>query len=211
MSNTFSGCNVLNTVTLPTSMTALTTLSNTFINCWAITSITLPTTISTTATTWANAFQNCYALKTVTLPTSVQNSLTTLTNLFSLCQSLSTINNLSSLTGTSNKDATTGFIGTDSLTSVTFNASFSKLDMYGIVASPTGLTTLRLLGANASQYGGASPQINISYTSLGTAALNQVFTDLPTVTTKTINITGCPGAATCTRSIATTKGWTVTG
>ena len=41
-------------------------------------------------------------------------------------------------------------------------------------------------------------------------ALNQLFTDLPTVTAKTIVVTGNPGAATCTTSIATAKGWTVT-
>jgi len=53
--------------------------------------------------------------------------------------------------------------------------------------------------------------INISNTSLDTAALNLLFGDLPAVVGKTINITGCTGAATCTRSIATAKGWTVTG
>lgn len=45
--------------------------------------------------------------------------------------------------------------------------------------------------------------------SLSATALNEVFTNLATVTGQTITITGNPGAATCDQSIATTKGWTV--
>ena len=47
---------------------------------------------------------------------------------------------------------------------------------------------------------------------LDAAALNTVFTNLGTpVGAQTITITGCAGAATCDRSIATNKGWTVSG
>jgi hypothetical protein len=99
----------------------------------------------------------------------------------------------------------------DSLASLSFNTKFNALDISGTVSIPTALTSLRLLNNGTGQYAGASPQVNVSYTSLGTAALDQLFTDLPTITAKTINITGTPGAATCTRSIATAKGWTVTG
>jgi len=46
---------------------------------------------------------------------------------------------------------------------------------------------------------------------LSAAELNLLFGDLSTVTGQTITITGCTGAATCDRTIATNKGWTVTG
>jgi hypothetical protein len=49
---------------------------------------------------------------------------------------------------------------------------------------------------------------------LGTGSLVDVFNDLPTLTGKTINITGASGAASLTagqRAIATGKGWTITG
>jgi hypothetical protein len=52
--------------------------------------------------------------------------------------------------------------------------------------------------------------INVSYNKLSATELNRIFTALPAATA-TITITGNPGAATCTRSIATAKGWTVTG
>ena len=39
--------------------------------------------------------------------------------------------------------------------------------------------------------------------------LNNLFGDLPTLTGKTIRITGCSGANSCDTTIATNKGWTV--
>jgi len=45
---------------------------------------------------------------------------------------------------------------------------------------------------------------------MGPTALNTLFGNLATVSSKTITVTGNPGAATCTPSIATGKGWTVT-
>ena len=45
--------------------------------------------------------------------------------------------------------------------------------------------------------------------SLPTAAINELFTNLATVTGQTVTVTGNPGAATCDTSIATAKGWTV--
>ena len=55
--------------------------------------------------------------------------------------------------------------------------------------------------------------INVSNTLMDAAALNALFTGLPTAgtTNKTITITGTPGAATCNRSIATNKGWVISG
>ncbi|MDR0427456.1 MAG: hypothetical protein LBH12_02510, partial [Dysgonamonadaceae bacterium] len=42
---------------------------------------------------------------------------------------------------------------------------------------------------------------------LAAAALNTIFTSLPTVQSGYIYISGNPGTATCNRSIATNKGW----
>ncbi len=52
--------------------------------------------------------------------------------------------------------------------------------------------------------------IDITDCVLDATALNTLFGDLPTVTNKTIIVTGNTGAATCDTSIATNKGWTVT-
>jgi len=59
---------------------------------------------------------------------------------------------------------------------------------------------------------GLRVSVAINGMQLSAAALDAVFTSLGTANAgATINITGNPGAATCTKSIATAKGWGVTG
>jgi hypothetical protein len=55
--------------------------------------------------------------------------------------------------------------------------------------------------------------VSISYVScnLSAAALNEIYTNLATATAKTITVTGNYGAASDDPTIATAKGWTVTG
>ena len=52
---------------------------------------------------------------------------------------------------------------------------------------------------------------SVSSAALGRTALDAMFTALPTVSGQTVTITNTPGRSTCDRSIATNKGWTVTG
>jgi hypothetical protein len=46
---------------------------------------------------------------------------------------------------------------------------------------------------------------------LSATALNEIYTNLPTVTGQTITVTGNYGVATDNPAIATAKGWAVTG
>ncbi len=94
-----------------------------------------------------------------------------------------------------------------------FNVHFELLILI-LISVLLKLTSLRLRNSGSGQYAGSSPQIDIRYNSLGQAALVQVFNDLPTIVSKTINITDNPGAALLTapeRAIATGKGWTIVG
>jgi len=50
---------------------------------------------------------------------------------------------------------------------------------------------------------------DVSNCALTNTAIDAIFTALPTVSGQTATVTGNPGAATCTPSIATGKGWTV--
>jgi len=217
-SNLFNGCSNLTSVTLPTSMSGCTTFVSAFESCSVLPSLTMPATVAT-ATNYTSLIRNCYSLKILTLPTTQTTGLSSITTMFSACGNLTTINNLDkvgSLTATpvvNGTMASGGFTGANIITSLSFSCPFSILTLNG--SSTTNnfnlLNSLRLLNASAGQYTGLSPQINVSFCNLGVAALNQLFTDLPTVTSRTINITSCPGAAGCTRSIATAKGWIVTG
>jgi len=59
---------------------------------------------------------------------------------------------------------------------------------------------------------GLKVTVAINGMQLSAAALDAVFTSLGTANAgATINITGNPGAATCTKTIAVNKGWAVTG
>ena len=68
--------------------------------------------------------------------------------------------------------------------------------------------------SSSAPFGGASPQINVSNTSMDRTALVQLFNDLPTVSSgQIINVTGCTGTNDLTaddKTIATAKGWTIT-
>jgi hypothetical protein len=211
--NCFNTCESLSSVTMPTSMNGCTTFLNTFNGCWSLTSITMPATVSASLTTFASAFVQCVNLQTLTLPTTQTSALTTLTSIFAQCSNLTTINNLNKLGSLTATPLVSAGVITQAnrLPSLSFSCPFSLLAINGTSATNfSRLNSLRLLNTGAGQWTGTSPQINVSYCDLDIAALNQLFTDLTTVTTKTINITGCTGVAGCTKTIATNKGWTVT-
>jgi hypothetical protein len=211
----------IQSVTLPTSMTSLTAFSSSFSKAFNIETITMPSTIAASVSSGAaNAFQNCPKLKTLTLPTTQTTTLVSLDSIFLNSSSLQTINNLDKL-GSPSTSSTSYVLGTNLLTlassftgTTDFYCKFSKLELQGSATYRSALTALRLRNTGTGQYGGTSPQINISYTNLSQAALVQVFNDLPTLTSKTIDITDATGAAALTgpeRAIATGKGWTITG
>lgn len=227
MASAFANCLSLRAVTLPTSMSALTAYNSIFIGCQSLKSVTMPATVAATLTTGANAFQNCYNLETVTLPTTQTTSLTSVGSMFAGCYSLKTINNTTNL-GQNTLSATAvldanGFAQTaEEVTStLTFSCKLSKLGVNGSATNISKLTNLRLTLAGTitgtAQWGGTSFHIDISYTAMSTAAINQLFADMAAqgnVTSKTINITGATGAAGLTaadRLVITSKGWTITG
>lgn len=97
---------------------------------------------------------------------------------------------------------------------LTIGAFCSKLGIYGASGYLLQCTGIRCTNT-ASTWGGTSPQVNVSYTSLDATALNTLFTDLVATaggfSGKTINITGASGAATCDKTIITNSGGSVTG
>lgn len=95
--------------------------------------------------------------------------------------------------------------------SLNLQARISRLLLNGVNGYPTNIVSLRLPNAINSLFTGNAPHINVSYTNLDSNALNLLFSDLPTISGKTINISGALGASTCDKSLATSKGWTVVG
>ena len=205
----FSYCHALSSITLPTSWGSVSNTSNMFSYCHALSSITLPTSWGSVSNT-SNMFSSCYALSSITLPTS-WGSVSNTSNMFSHCHSLKYINNIDYLGSISVACDFTDFAKDCEFlqTTTTIASLISKIGIYGASGYKLKVTSIRLTNAS-STFGGSSPQVNVSYTDLDATALNTLFGDLPTLTGKTIVITGCTGAATCDTSIATGKGWTVT-
>lgn len=72
----------------------------------------------------------------------------------------------------------------------------------------TVLNTLEIDWANSSWASATSPQLSIS-AALSATEINRILTALPTVTGKTADFRYCDGYATCDKTIATAKGWTM--
>ena len=108
----------------------------------------------------------------------------------------------------------------DTSSAITMNSAFNAthaLQKLHLTAHPS-LTTVdytTLLNLDGSikdlVINGCKNSISVAGTKLSATGLNAFFTSLGDGTSKTVTITGALGAATCDRSIATSKGWTVTG
>jgi hypothetical protein len=154
-------------------------------------------------------FNNCTYITNVILPTTF-GDMTTCEGVFLYTPNLNYTEGLlylGSLTRQCN--FTNTFTQTQNITgTLSFNSLMSKFKYAGVSGYNNLITGIRLPN-QGSLFAGTSPQVDVSYNNLDATALNNLFGDLPTLTAKTIRITGCQGVATCDTSIATSKGWTV--
>jgi hypothetical protein len=219
LSATFSGCNNLTTVTLPSNFpTSLTTTANMFNACRSLQTVTLPTAWPTGLTTTTQMFINCYGLTKVVLPSTGSNNLVTCSTMFQTCYNLRDVQNTSTLGSTTTATTLAAFLtqggGAYITGSLSFGANLSAITVNGSATTQMASISGVRLTNTGSAFGGTSPQVNVQYCMMETGSLVNLFNDLTTVTGKTINITGCNGAASLTagqRLIATNKGWTITG
>jgi len=214
------GCMTLTSVTLPTSWGSITTVQDMLSNCRALTSVTLPTSWGS-VTTVQSMFSGNTAFTSVTLPSS-WGSVTNINSLFNGCGSLQSVTlpntaggvteangtfkddyslreivNLQYLGKTTSTGCTfsQGLYACEFITqNVTMDAFIRDFHMYGSSGKLLKVTSIRLTNAS-STFGGISPQINVSYTSLGTTALELLFGDIPNgLSGQLITITGSTGA-----------------
>lgn len=93
----------------------------------------------------------------------------------------------------------------DSLTTLVGKITLKSLKAALTLKNKTKLTEVRLVNPNSNM-----ANLTIMSCGLETEALNNLMTDLPTITNgSTLKITGNPGSATCDTTIATKKGWKV--
>lgn len=207
LNTTFSGCaSLVDTSALGHATKGISSLctdmTSTFTSCKSLTSVASMNTSG--VTTLSGCFNGCPALTTLPTPSGNNwktSAVTTFLNMFQTCTSLQTIPLLDTSAATTLGNM---FNGCAALTSV------PALN----VANCTNFAQM-FLGCSSLQSAPiAGGRFAISYLNcmLGAAALDAIYTALGTASgSQTITVTGNYGTTGDTPSIATGKGWTVTG
>ena len=177
---------------------SVTSMQSMFFNCTKLEKVPLYNTAN--VTTMQGMFDGCSSLET--LPKFDLTSCTNLTSFVRYCDSLLTLPLLDT-SGVQNF-----------ATMVSGNRKLRVFPAYDMNAA-TSATNSNPFGLNASlsriQATGIKYTINISGLPLNSAELNEVYTNLATVSGQTITVTGCRGVDADDPTIATAKGWTVVG
>ena len=224
----FNGCTNLREVPawLSTSTSNGTDFSSMFSGC--VNLVTAPVINTSKGTTFASMFSGCTNL--VSAPALDTSKGLTFTSMFSGCTKLTTVPALTTPLATNMQFMFQNCysLGTVSLSSTaavtTFNTMFNNcynltsvtgLDLAGPTSS-TGFTSWLAGCSRLVKLGvlpGKGPRFThtLAAANLDTAALNDYYTQLPTVTAQTLTVTSLPGTLADDPTIATAKGWTVTG
>jgi surface protein len=220
MSSMFSGCYSLQSVPL-INTAAVTNMTSMFQSCSSLQSVPLFNTVS--VNTMNSMFNGCSSLKSV--PLFNTTAVTSMSSMFSGCSSLKSVPlfNTTAVTSMSSMFQSCSCLQSvplfNTVSVTTMNTMFNGCLSLSIVpsfntAAITSVSNTFLSCSSLCQGRTNGIRFAIRYDGckLSAAALNDIFTGLGTASgAQTINITSNPGAATCTRSIATAKGWTVTG
>jgi hypothetical protein len=202
----FFGCVRIRSVDFPSGTlgSTLTNFVGVFEQCFNLEEVSFPSGSLTHVTSLATTFNFCYSLRNVTFPSGALAAVTSLSFAFGSCTSLASIafpaSSLASVTTIAN-----AFNGCASLTEITFpTGSFGSL---------TTTTNAFLNCASLSRIQNCLIRVSFSLLNcrLGAPALDEIYTALPTISSQTITVTGNYGTSADTPSIATGKGWTVTG
>ena len=219
MSNMFNNCMSLESVPL-FNTTAVTDMSNMFNNCMSLESVPLFDTSAVTSMYYM--FNNCYSLTSV--PQFNTSAVTNMNYMFSYCYSLTSVPqfNISAVTSMSNM-----FQNCYSLTSVpqfnisaVTNMSSMFQNCYSLTSVPqfniSAVTNMSSMFSNCPSLSkvsmtGMKVSFSVASCKLSAARLNEIYSNLANVTGQTITVTGNYGTASDDPTIATAKGWTVTG
>jgi len=198
--------------------TSATNTSNMFSNCPSLT--TIPFFDLSKCTSVDQMFISCTSLKSV--PYLNLSSTTSVQSMFSGCTSLTDVGGFDTSRVT---NFTSFFANCTSLKSIplidtsrgtTFTSMFSSGIIFEIPAlNMTSSVTIGAFGGGnlrRMRATGMNASFDVSTNNLDSTALNEIYTNASaTGAGKTITVTGNWGAANDTPSIATAKGWAVTG
>jgi hypothetical protein len=203
MAQMFSGCYSLESVpnysfTLATNCS----LNSTFYSCTKL--LTAPTLVfqNTTGTMdMTQMFNICSSLRSVPAYNTI--AVTNMNNTFLSCPSLQVAPNFGNTRQVTNVNGM--FSGCGSLENI------PAYDLNGVSSAANFTNFVLNTGVNRSLV--TNVRFSHSYINcdLADTQLNEIYTNLPTITAQTITVTNNWGTATDNPAIATAKGWTVTG
>ena len=221
--NWFLGCRSLKTVPL-FNTSKVTTMGQMFQNCTAL--LTVPLFNTANVTSMGVMFRDCASLQSVPLFNTA--NVTNMGSMFNGCRSLKTVPLFNTVNVTSSLNAT--FFNCTALVTVPlfntanvtnmgnmFNGCSNLSNVPGLVTtSVTSPTSFANMFSNCSSLTRIEAKnfrfsFSVANCKLSATALNEIYTNLPTVTGQTITVSGNYGTATDDPTIATAKGWTVSG
>jgi len=218
-SGMFYKCSSLQSIPL-LDTSAGTTFSYMFYACTSLQSIPLLDTSA--VTTFSYMFYACYSLQSI--PLLDTSAGTNFSYMFDNCTSLQSIPLLDTSAGTTFSFMFRNCISLQSIplldTSAGTDFSYMLYVCYHLQSIPlldtsAGTNFLHMFStcSSLSQAALSGTKVSISYINckLSADALNTIYTNLATVTGQTITVTGNWGVASDNPTIATAKGWTVTG
>lgn len=206
LTNTFRSCYSLMSLDCSNwNISKVTTCNAIFLTCYALNSFKAPNVTTPSLWDMTNAFNSCYSLPELDLSSWVAGNITSLNGTFSSCFSMQRID-LSGWNTSKVTNATNAFLTCTALNKIpAMNLSgVTTLTSAGFCAGSSSLTRIEVTGLKQT--------VNITNCMLGATALNEIYTNLAgPVTSRTITVSGNYGTASDDPSIATAKGWTVTG
>ena len=222
ISNMFSFCFTLTTVPL-FNTAAATAMNNMFSNCNSL--INVPLFNTAAATNMSLMFGSCNSL--VTVPLFNTAAVTNMSNMFNSCTSLAAIPLFNTAAATSMNDM---FNSCSSLLTVPLLNTAAATNVNGMFSNCHSLSSVPALNVSAVSSSGNFNNMfngcnslsriqaaNFNYTfsvancKLGATELNEIYTNLPVAVGQTITVSNNVGTTGDDPTIATLKGWTVTG
>lgn len=222
MSGMFSGCTALQSVPL-LNTAAVTNMSNMFNGCSSLRSIPLFNTAS--VINMALMFNGCTSLLSVP-PFNTPSLAGTIQGMFANCLSLKNVPLFNTAAVTNMNSMFSGCSGLQNIPLFNTGSVTAMSAMFGNCVSLQSVPAINTSSVssplNTPQFAnlpslsrieatGIRFTFSVANCKLSAAALDEIYTNLPTVTGQTITVTGNWGTAGDNTSIATAKGWTVTG
>ena len=194
MSYMFNSCYSLQSVPL-FNTAAVTSMSYMFSGCSSLQSV--PAFNTAAVTSMSYMFSGCSSLQSV--PAFNTAAVTSMSYMFNSCSSLQSV---PAFNTAAVKNMSSMFYNCYSLEMISCSSASSITDFTSTFTGCISLSRIKTTGCPIT--------FSLANCNLGPTELDEIYTGLPTVTGKTITVTGNWGTGSHTPSIATAKGWTVT-